>query len=280
MGEIRNLNQLLYALRKGYTIQKGAETTAPYLYSVPEQKKEEQHFRISVAGHCIGIDSLYAEVYKLCVDYLCDNEPEIQIGIQDEDIARERKEAADEKNTYKNSYLETLSVYRKISEALLDYDIFLMHGAVVARGQDAYMFTAKSGTGKTTHIQKWLENLDDAYIVNGDKPLIRMTEQEAIACGTPWCGKENLATNCMVPLCAIVFMERGEKNEMKQISFSEAFPFLLQQTYQPDDADKMKKTLKLISQMMGRVKFYRYIFDNMQDDAFDVSYGALTGGNQ
>lgn len=280
MGDIRNLNQLLFALKRGYTIQKGADTTAPYLYIVPEQEKEEQHFRISVAGHCIGIDSLYAEVYRLCAGYLCDCEPEIQIRISTEDIVREREEAADEKNIYKNSYLETLSVYRKISEALLDYDTFLMHGAVVAKGQDAYMFTAKSGTGKTTHIRKWLENLEDAYVVNGDKPLIHVTEQEAIACGTPWCGKENLATNCMLPLRAIVFMERGDKNEMKEMSFSEAFPFFLQQTYHPDDGEKMKKTLKLIYRTMGKVKFYRYIFDNMQKDAFDVSYGTLAGGNQ
>lgn len=278
MGEIRNLNQLLYALKRGYTIQKGAETTAPYLYNLPEQKKEEQHFRISIAGRCIGIDSLYAEVYRLCSDYLCDNEPEIQISISDEDIAYERKVDADEKETFKNSYLETLSVYRKISEALLDYDTFLMHGAVIAQRQNAYMFTAKSGTGKTTHIEKWLQNLDDAYIVNGDKPLIIVAEKDAIACGTPWCGKENLATNCMVPLRAIIFMERGDKNIMQEISSVEAFPFFLQQTYQPDDGEKMKKTLKLISKMMERVKFYRYIFDNMQEDAFDVSYSTLTGG--
>lgn len=279
MGNIRNLEQLLSALRRGYTIQKGADETAPSFYAIPRQKKNEQHFCLSLAGKTISIDSQYNEVYQLCKGYLCEKEPAIKVAVTEADIIFERKETKNEKTIYKNSYLETLAVYRKISEAMLDYDTFLMHGAVVAEGQEAYMFTAKSGTGKTTHINLWLEHLRDAYIVNGDKPLIRITEEDAIACGTPWCGKEQLERNCMIPLRAVVFMERGEQNIMKEISYSEAFPLLLQQTYQPSDAEKMKKTLALLSKLKGKVRFYHFFFDNMKEDAFNVSYEMLTGGS-
>ena len=278
MGNIRKLDQLLSALKHGYTIQKGADKTAPYYYAVKEQKQEGKKFCITLAGKTISIDSQYNEVYKLCRNYWSKAEPDIRIAVSEADIAYELDEAEDEKTTYRNSYLETLAVYRKISEAMVDYDTFLMHGAVISKDDAAYMFTAKSGTGKTTHINLWLDHLKDAYIVNGDKPLIRITEEEAIACGTPWCGKEQLERNCMIPLRAIVFMERGDQNVMKEISYSEAFPFLLQQTYQPNDAEKMKKTLALLFKLKGKVRFYRFVFDNMKEDAFDVSYKMLTGG--
>ncbi len=239
--------------------------------------RNEKNFCLSLAGHSFAVHSLYDQVYTLCERYLTDEPAEVDIIIEESDIASEKEEAIKNKTTVKEPYLETLAVYRKISEAALDYDVFLMHGAVVACDNSAYMFTATSGTGKTTHIRKWLENLEDSFVVNGDKPLIRITEKEAITCGTPWCGKERLERNCMIPLKAIALMERGENNEIHEISFGQAFPFLLQQTYTPADTDKMKKTLKLLSMLKGRVRFYKYIFNNMKDDAFEVAYRTMKG---
>ena len=174
--------------------------------------------------------------------------------------------------------IETYALQRKVAESLISFSTFLMHGAVIAVDkQNSFMFTAKSGTGKTTHIRKWLENDPEAFVVNGDKPLIKVTDSEAIAYGTPWCGKEHLNTNIGVPLRAIVLMERSEDNEIEEISFSQAFPTLLQQTYRPADADKMRKTLSLLSALNGKMKFYRFRFNNLKPDAFRVSYEALTG---
>ena len=277
MSEIKNLSQLLDAMRKGYRISKNKVRNPQSSHAAPRSIKEERHFCVSIAGHAIGVDSMYSEVYMLCKEYLCENEPEIRISINEDDIAYERRGADLNRHTYTEGYLETLAVYRKISMAILDFNIFLMHGAVIAYENDAYMFTAKSGTGKTTHIRKWLEKLPNAYVVNGDKPLIKLTETEAIACGTPWCGKEGMGTNIMVPLRAIVLMERGEDNQISEITFTEAFAFLLQQTYQPDEAELLKKTIRLLSHLKGKMRYYRFICNNMKEDALSVAYNALTG---
>lgn len=270
---------MLDALKQGYTVANGAVVSPMPHYAAHRPEKTERHFCISVAGHAIEIDSMYTEVYSLCEKYLCDRIPEIRIRVNEEDLALEREETGRENKHQQNGYLEILAVYRKICEAMLDYDTFLMHGAVIATGNNAFMFTAESGTGKTTHIRKWIQNMEDAYVVNGDKPLIQITGTQAIACGTPWCGKEKMNTNIMVPLKAIVLMERGESNEIKEISYSEAFTTLLQQTYRPNDAGKMRKTLFLLSRMKGLIRFYRFIFNNMKEDAFDVAYRALAKEN-
>ncbi len=236
-------------------------------------QNDERHFCISIAGRAVAIETLYTNTYAMCKDYICDQQPEVRVRIDEGDMALERSEATGSK---RDGYLETLAVYRKISEAMLDFDTFLMHGAVVAQGNAAYMFTAVSGTGKTTHVRKWLQNLPDARIVNGDKPLVRITDTQAIACGTPWCGKERLGENIMVPLKAIVLMERAEDNAIAEISYGKAFTFLLQQTYRPADAEKLKKTLVLVSKLKGRVRFFRFSFNNMKEDAFSVAHSALT----
>lgn len=238
-------------------------------------EQAKKNFNLSLAGHSFAVHALYREIYDLCEDYITDEPAENEITITEEDIQAERILARRQGLNPHNSYLETLAVYRKISEAFLNYNTFLMHGAVLAYENKAYMFTAASGTGKTTHINLWLENLENAYIVNGDKPLIRITEKEAIACGTPWCGKEKLGKNSMVPLKAIVMMERGEDNEIHEISFSEVLTFLLKQTYMPENAELMKKTLGLVPQLCGKVKFFKFRFNNLKNDAFEVAYKAL-----
>ena len=80
----------------------------------------------------------------------------------------------------------------------------------------------------------------------------------------------------MVPLKAIILMERGDNNNIEEIPFGMAFPFLLQQTYRPSDGEKIQKTLKLLVQLKGKVRFYRFIFNNLKEDAFDVAYHAVT----
>lgn len=272
MNDIRNMPQEHNMVQD--TMPDSAEMSAQSSYAAHYSKCDERHFCISVAGCIIGINSIYTGVYDLCHDYLCEEEPDIQINIYEEDLEFE-KSKADDAAVYSESYLETLAAYRKISKAILDYNTFLMHGAVIAYENESYMFTAASGTGKTTHIRLWLENLAGSYVVNGDKPLIKITKNEAIACGTPWCGKENLGRNCMVPLKAIIFMERGEDNEIHEISFEQALGFLMKQTYMPREAESMKKTLTLLAMLKGRVKFYKYVFNNMKSDAFEVAYGII-----
>ena len=235
-------------------------------------------FGISIAGYTLQVETFYVNTFRMCSGYLYDlrdQMPDIRISITMDDIEYERKEAMSANLRRDDGYLETLAVYRQISEAMLDYDTFLMHGAVIAVENRGFMFTAESGTGKTTHIRKWLQNLEKSYVVNGDKPLIKITEDQILACGTPWCGKERMGTNTMVDLKAIVLMERAIDNSINEISYNEAFTLLLQQTYRPNGTEKVFKTLRLISRLKEKVHFYRFRFNNMKDDTFSVAYNVL-----
>ena len=153
------------------------------------------NFTIRLANKNILIHSVYSSVHYLCKDYLSTDvsKPDIEIQSDDKQISAEyeRIREIDETITTLQS-AERLLVQRKIAEALLNFDTLLMHGAVIAVNNNAYMFTARSGTGKTTQIKKWLANISGCKVVNGDKPFVILKENDAFACGTPWCGKENM----------------------------------------------------------------------------------------
>ena len=235
-------------------------------------------FTINLAKVNIEINSIYDEVYTLCKDYLCDNTPDFKVEIIPEDIAFERekskREAAAEHIPYidfKDSYLETLAVYRKIVTNLLNYNAFLMHGAVIGLGGKAYMFTAPSGVGKTTHTRLWLEAFKDAFIINGDKPILRFEDDKVYACGTPWAGKEGQNKNVSLPLCGISILTRGKENEIAPIPFSTVYPLIIQQTYRPYEEEKIVKTMQYIKALGEKVNFY-LLKCNMQKTAAQVAF--------
>ena len=241
-------------------------------------------FCISIAGFTIGVHSLYDEVFDLCRDYLCREAEDFSVAVTQEDIDYERhkslREAAYEGRTpviYPDSYLETLSVYRKIAVAMPEYGAFLMHGAVIGLDGEAYLFTAPSGVGKTTHIRLWLEYIPGSYVVNGDKPILRLTQDGVIACGTPWSGKEQMNRNVCVPLRAIVFLQRGEQNTIAPVPFGKVYPRLIQQTYRPSSKDALIRTMELLKELGERIGFYELTCNREPEAALVACKGIRKG---
>lgn len=234
-------------------------------------------FTIKLADINIGINSIYDEVFELCRDYLSYEKASFWVEITARDIEYERetsrREAEFEKIPYadfSDAYLETLAVYRRIAEMLLDFDVFLMHGAALGLDGNAYLFTAPSGVGKTTHTRFWCEEFPEAFIINGDKPLIKITDNGAYIYGTPWAGKEGLNRNISMPLKAVSAIFRAKENSIKPVSFLEIFPLLIGQAYRPSDEQNMNKTLEMIKKLGNNTRFYT-LFCNLNPDAARVA---------
>ena len=238
-----------------------------------------------IAERNIAVSSLHNEVHCLCADYRSlDASPDFSVQTTQEDIDFEREKSAREDEIegipvrqFTDGYLETLAVYRKIAERMPDYDTILFHGSCVAVDRVGYLFTAKSGTGKSTHTRLWRELLRErAVMVNDDKPLIRMTDAGAVICGTPWDGKHRLSTSIAVPLKALCILERAEKNTIRKISAAEAYPMLLQQAYRPLDSMALDKTLTLIDRLAASVSLWR-LGCNTEIEAARAAYETMKG---
>ena len=189
-----------------------------------------------IADKVIEITSLYQNVHEYCKDYKADGKADFRVVTSESDIEYERERSARTDIAegrsvikWKDGYLEELAVYRKIAEKMPEYDTFLMHGSVIAVDGRGYLFTAKSGTGKSTHTRLWRELLGDrAVMVNDDKPLIKVCDSGVTVYGTPYNGKHRLGNNIAVPLRCICILERAKENHIKQIDRSQAYYMLLQ----------------------------------------------------
>lgn len=241
--------------------------------------EDMREFTISIANMAVGLQTEYDKTREQCTAYLTEQEPDFIVTITPQDIAQMREnsireDTREQKPTqdYSDAYLETLAAYRKICEKMVEYDTILMHGSVVAVDSQAFLFTAKSGTGKSTHTRLWREVFGErAVMVNDDKPLLKLTDDGVLACGTPWDGKHHLSTNACLPLRAICILERGETNEIHRISPQEALPMVFQQTHRPG---KLFKYMEIIDKLSQRVEFYR-LRCTMTPDAAKVAYEGM-----
>ena len=240
-------------------------------------------FQLKIAGITISIESLHDNMPQRLPAQPSMNPSSILIRMKPEDIEFERRKAAREDavegvspREYQDEYLEYTAIQRKITEEFFQYDILLFHGSVIAVDGVGYLFTAKSGTGKSTHTRLWRELFGDrAVMVNDDKPFLRITGRGVTACGSPWNGKHGLGANVEVPLRAICLLERGEENRIAPIPAKDAVFMLLQQSSRPQDPRHMPKYLDLLDKLSQGVRFYR-LSCNMSQEAALVAYSAMS----
>ena len=235
---------------------------------------------IKLAGIPIEIHTLFDFLINTEA-YEADEKPAFTVCTSWQDIAEEQRKSIEVANyesipypNYSPAELESTAIYRKIADKLPEYDGFVFHGSAVAIGNKAFLFTAKSGTGKTTHTNLWLKNIEGSYVVNGDKPILRIINGKAFVCGTPWMGKEGYGCNKAVPLSALCFLNRGNENRIQNVAFQMIYPQLIGQCYRPKNGVLLAKTVKLLEKIGELVPIYE-LFCNMEDEAAFVSFKGM-----
>lgn len=236
-------------------------------------------FRVSLAGLVFEIHCQYPSTRNRCRDYLADEnaQPAEIIRITPADIEGERQRILRQKNpgdaleVTSGQALESLQLCRQISELLPKYDRVLFHGSCLTIDGRGVLFTAASGTGKSTHSRLWRQEFGDRVkMVNDDKPFLHVRDDGVTVYGTPWQGKHGLGENTSAPLETIMYVNRGEENRVVSVSPRELYPLLLQQTYTPDDPAAMALTLGLVDKLSQATKL-RKLYCNMDPEAAHVA---------
>ena len=138
--------------------------------------------RYKIAGKVIEVNSLYPLVQAYCADYRTEAEADFAVTVTPEELRyeqhitdREWKLEGLEPVAFPPEELEITAVCRLICEKMTDFNTILYHSSAIAVDGEAFLFTALSGTGKSTHTRLWRELLGErAVMVNDDKPMLRV----------------------------------------------------------------------------------------------------------
>lgn len=240
-------------------------------------------FTIKIAGHSIKVQSLFESTRDYCKNYLTEDEPEVSVAVLTENLTFEqealRQEALEEGIRIRNftdPFLDRAAIQRKVAEYLFDHNVLMLHGSTVVLDGEGFLFTAKCGTGKSTHTRLWREVYGHrAKMVNDDKPFLEITENGVIAHGSPWSGKHGLDNNIAVPLRGICVLERGPENSIWPISPEAILPMLLHQGYCPLDPGKGETYRSLMEQLAQKTGLWQMAC-NKNPEAAIVSGTAMS----
>lgn len=225
-------------------------------------------FTVKLAGIGIGIDN--DELKDFFKDYLCDDNYDFLVCVNDNDLKYEK-----DKSTYiykEEEYLK-LAVYRKICEALPNYDGFLIHGSALSINGNACLLAGVSGAGKSTHASL-LRKYHNAITINDDKPLIRFINNLPYIYGTPYDGKHHLSNNVYFPLKNIIFINQDTNNRIIPINKDDSFTKLYIQAYKPINSDSLVKTISLVNNLNQYCNIYD-LYCDISEDAANTSYEVI-----
>lgn len=160
---------------------------------------------------------------------------------------------------------------------LLDFGGMMLHSSAVVVDGKAYLFTADPGTGKSTHTRLYLQRFGDrAFILNDDKPALRLESDGWYAYGTPWSGKHDISVDTRVPVAGIAVLQRGEENSITPYGGIEAIHAIMKQVNRPKAAEYRIKLLELLDKLITQVPVW-LLKCNMDPQAAEVSYAAMSG---
>lgn len=159
---------------------------------------------------------------------------------------------------------------------IIPYGRFFLHASAVVYEGQAYLFSAPSGTGKSTHTAFWRKRFPESYILNDDKPVIWPGEDGITVWGSPFAGKTNLQVNRGVPLKAICFLKQGRENHIWQVTEDYALALMLNNTYRPGSNEQMNRLLDMMEQVVTQTKIYE-MSCTRELQAAELSYEKMKG---
>lgn len=240
-------------------------------------------FVVELAGVSIAVSALHESTQTFCERWLTDKPAVEGVNLTQEDLEAERRYSVEHNlrmglsvRPHADAYLETLALYRRVACVLLPYDVIVFHGAVLAVDERAYVFTAPSGTGKTTHARYWLAQVPGCYVLNGDKPLLRVGEHDVVAYGTPWMGKECMGTNASLPLAGLCVLRRDDHDHIEPLDMRDALATLIAQTYRPRDPNELVRVVELAGRLGSVVPLWQ-MGCTLNESSALVSWRAMAG---
>ena len=171
------------------------------------------------------------------------------------------------------AYLES---GRQFFSRLLLHNGCYLHSSAVAYEGKAYLFSAPSGTGKSTHTRLWQQILgEEAKVFNDDKTPMRLRDGTWYAYGAPWCGKDHININMKVPVAGICFLKQGPRNEIRRLCQAEAVTKIISQTIRKfKKAEDLDLLLSHVGKLVQKIPVFE-LENRPEPEAARLSYETM-----
>ncbi len=209
-------------------------------------------------------------------DYLyAGNEPvQIKISIREDYI---RKKA--EKNTHLTlGNLESIFLADVFNKKILKYNAIFLHSSAILYKGKAYLFSADSGVGKSTHTKLWIKKFgaENVQIINDDKPIIRFIDNAWYVYGSPFDGGTGINKNIRAKLGGIIFLERAEENSIEVLDKNSIFSRIYKNTIKFSLDDEYAGYMLNTADKLIKENYFYLLKCNMNIESAEICEKFLT----
>lgn len=149
--------------------------------------------------------------------------------------------------------LESMMDISELEILLTQFDTFSLHSSFIRWKGHGILFTAPSGTGKSTQADLW-EATRNAQQLNGDRSMVRWEKGTWTAYGSPFAGSSGIYKNESAPIGAIVVLRQAGENTLTVLNPSEAFRLLYSETVIPKwYQDAHEKIIHLVMKLASEI---------------------------
>lgn len=188
--------------------------------------------------------------------FLSDSVPKRSVSVPPGVVDKERAVYPQDSSA---PYIEYMELCPRVSDALLSFDRVIFHGVAFLWREKAWIFTAPSGTGKTTQYIRWKTLFGgEVSIINGDKPVLSFENDMITVHPSPWNGKEGMGQPLSAPLGGIVMLRQSRRNSIERVSAKEvAGALFIQFLFSRNTPDDVRKVCRMEERMLRNIPVWR-----------------------
>ncbi|MCM1044482.1 MAG: PqqD family protein [Candidatus Gastranaerophilales bacterium] len=135
----------------------------------------------------------------------------------------------------------------------LQHNMAVLHSSSILYEGKAWLFSASSGTGKSTHAALW-HTLYQTPVLNGDLNLLAMENGQPLIHGIPWCGSSGCSDAGTHPLGGIILLRQSASDYVEELSEDRKRLLVLQRLISPSWNGKLYgRSLRLVDALAKRI---------------------------
>lgn len=159
-------------------------------------------------------------------------------------------------------------------DSLLEHRGILLHSSCIVYQGYAYLFSGPCGTGKSTHTAIWERIYPSSYILNDDKPAIRIIDGSIYAYGTPFSGKTHKNRNERIEIAGIAFIKQSVTNHMRRLDSKESLIQFMSQTLRAHHEHRLDQMISILEDIINEIPIFE-LNCNMEDEAALLSFNTM-----
>lgn len=155
--------------------------------------------------------------------------------------------------------------YFGMEKYLVNEKAIILHSSFIVHNGEAILFTAPSGTGKSTQAELW-RKYAHASIINGDRSVLMVEDGTVYAYGLPFCGTSEIDKNMFTKVKAIVYLQQWSKNNAIKISKKESIKKIISETTKNLwNQENIDKVVEVVENIAENIEMYEYHCTKYED---------------